>query len=385
MTKTIYLDYNSTSPIDERVLELMLPYLRDHFGNPSSSHVYGARARAAVDQARAHVAGLVGGRASAVTFTAGATEANNLILKAVAEANRTDRRRMLISAGEHKSILETAKWLDDHGIAKVDYIPLTTDGDVDVDALMAMSGADVLLISCTAANSETGVLNPLDRIATVSHSDGALFHTDATQIVGRLPFDMNAVAADFVSLSGHKISGPKGSGAVVASTAGRRLLVPVTHGGGQEDGLRSGTVNVAAVVGFGEASRLAFDERVGNAEILTEYRDALERGLRSIVPDLVVNGAGVDRLPNTSNIRFVGADAEAIMTQMPEVAVSTGSACSSGSIEPSHVIMAMGLGRDAAHEILRFSIGMLNTSEEIESVIARTAESVAFVRDVMES
>jgi cysteine desulfurase len=385
MTRTIYLDYNATSPIDERVFDFMLPYLRDHFGNPSSAHVYGSRARAAVEQAREHVAALVGGRPSGVTFTAGATEANNLIVKAVAEANRSDRHRILVSAGEHKSVLESARWLDDRGIAKVEYIPLTASGDVDIDALAATSGFDVLLISCTAANSETGVLNPLDRVEMIASDTGAMVHADATQLVGRLPFDMTALGIDFVSLSGHKISGPKGSGAVVASKRGRQALVPLTHGGGQEGDLRSGTLNVPGVAGFGEASRIALSERDGNATNLARYRNALEAGLISVIPELAVNGALADRLPNTSNIRFIGADAEAVMAQMPEIAVSTGSACSSGSIEPSHVLIAMGLDRVAAHEVLRFSVGESTSSEDIEAVIARTAESVAFVREMMGS
>jgi cysteine desulfurase len=385
MSEPIYLDFNATSPLDERALEAMLPFLRSDFGNPSSSHAFGNSARRGVETAREKVAATVGGTASRVTFTAGATEANNLILKGVVEANRSDRRRILVSAGEHKSVVEAAKWLAERGLAKVDFIPLTAHGAVDLASLAALMGDDVLLVSCVAANSETGVLNPIAEISQLAKSCGAMFHSDATQWVGRLALDIEAVGIDFLSISAHKISGPKGAGAMIASKAGRNAILPFIHGGGQEGDLRSGTVNVPAVVGFGEACLILDGGRETASESMGLLRDRLETSLREQLDDVVVNGGGADRLPNTSNIHFVGADAEAVMAQMPNIAVSTGSACSSGSIEPSHVLTAMGITRDAAHEVLRFSIGKSTSSIEIDRAIADTVRSVAFVREAMGS
>lgn len=385
MNQPIYLDYNATSPLDERALEAMLPFLRSNFGNASSSHVFGNMARSGVETAREKVAAIVGGASARVTFTSGATEANNLVLKGVVEANRSDRRRILVSAGEHKSVVEVAKWLDERGLAKVDFIPLTANGAVDLTSLEALVSDDVLLVSCIAANSETGVLNPIPEISHLVRGCGAMFHTDATQWVGRRGLDIEALGIDFLSISAHKISGPKGAGALVASKAGRNAILPFIHGGGQEGDLRSGTVNVPAVVGFGEACVILDEEREAVSNSTGLLRDRLETSFRAQLDDVVVNGGAAERLPNTSNLRFVGADAEAVMAQMPNIAVSTGSACSSGSIEPSHVLTAMGIDRNAAHEVLRFSIGKSTSSTEIDQAIADTVRSVAFVREVMGS
>jgi cysteine desulfurase len=376
----VYLDYNATSPLDPRVLEVMLPYFTGSFGNPASSHAYGALASAAVEVAREQVARLVGARKSEVVFTSGATEANNQVLRGLVHGAPGNRTRLVVSAGEHKSILETARALAAAGDAKVDLVPLGRDGHVDLDALGELLADDVLAVSVATANPETGVLAPIAEIAAMTHEHGAVLHTDATQAVARIEFDMSAVGADLLSMSAHKLAGPKGVGALVVR---RRLdypVAPLLYGGGQEHGLRSGTVNVPGVVGFGAAAALAFDERVSESIRVGALRNVLEHSLIQHLSDVARNGHPDDRLPNTLNLRFGGADADAVMVNMPEVAVSTGSACSSSAIEPSHVLVAMGQDRDEASEALRFSLGRFTTRAEIETAVAATIRAVTYVR-----
>lgn len=380
--KQVYLDYNGSAPLDPRVAEAMWPILTDGIGNASASHRFGRYQSAAVEQAREQVAALVGGRRGDVVFTAGATEANNLALCGAVEAALGDRRRILISAVEHASVHQATKWLSDHGLAKLDVIPTTEGGFVDPDEVAALVDDDVLLVSVMAANSETGVLNQVDAIAERVHGVGALFHCDATQIVGRLPFDLQRVGADLVSISGHKICGPGGAGALIGTRQSLRMLQPIIHGGGQERGLRSGSLNVAGIVGLGAAAEIAASERAAEAERVAELRDRLVSELKARVPDVYDNGDCERRLTNTASIRFEGADAEAVVTQMDPVAVSTGSACSSGSIDPSAVLLAMGLSRDAAFETVRFSLGRFTTDGEIDTAIASAVTAVRYVRNM---
>ena len=258
----VYLDYNASSPLDPRVAEAMMPILTDAVGNASSVHRFGRRQAAAVDEAREHVAALVGGRPGGVAITAGATEANNLALRGAVEAAPEDRQRMLVSAVEHASVGRTARWLADCGLVKLDVIGVTAGGFVEPDTVQELLGPDVLLVSVMAANSETGVLNPVDEIAERVQEAGALLHCDATQMAGRLPFDMEALGVDLVSVSGHKICGPGGVGALVGTRHALARLAAVIHGGGHERGLRSGSLNVAGIVGLGAAARIAAGERV---------------------------------------------------------------------------------------------------------------------------
>ena len=257
--RAVYLDYNGSAPLDPRVAEIMVPILTDGIGNASSIHRFGRQQTVAVDEARKHVATMIGGRPSNVVFTAGATEANNLALRGAVEGASAGRPRILISAVEHASVRQTARWLDEHGLTKLDVIPVTKGGFVDLDALESMIDTDVLLVSVMAANSETGILNPVEEIAERAHAVDALLHCDATQSAGRLPFDLERTGADLVSLSSHKICGPTGVGALVGTRRGLRRLRPIIHGGGHEQGLRSGSLNVAGVVGFGAAARIATD------------------------------------------------------------------------------------------------------------------------------
>jgi cysteine desulfurase len=378
----VYLDYNGSAPLDPRVAEVMVPTLTQGVGNASSTHRFGRRQASLVEEAREHVAALAGGKPRGVVFTSGATEANNLAIRGLAEAAPASRPRILVSAVEHPSVLETARYVSRQGLVKVDFIPVTTGGYVDLDALDSMVRDDVMFVSVMAANSETGVLNPLAQIAELAHRGGALFHCDATQHVGRLPFDMTAVGTDLVSMSGHKICGPGGVGALVGTTQSLRQLPPLLHGGGHEGGRRSGSLNVAGIVGIGAAARIATAERESEAVRVANLRDHLVASIMTRLPGVSQNGDVSRRLPNTANLRFEDADAEAVVSNMGPVAVSTGSACSAGSIEPSHVLLAMGLGTDAAFEAVRFSLGRFTSDDDIDVAIERTVTAVEYVRTV---
>ena len=380
VVKDVYLDYNASAPLDPRVFESMAPVLSGEVGNASSVHRFGRQQAAAVDESREHVAALVGGRPGGVVFTAGATEANNLALRGAVGAAPEGRRRMLVSAVEHASVARTARWLADCGLVKLDIIGVTAGGFVEPGAVEQLLGPDVALVSVMAANSETGVLNPVDEIAERVRAAGALFHCDATQMVGRLPFDMEALGADLVSMSGHKVCGPGGVGALVGTRHALGRLSPLIHGGGHERGLRSGSLNVAGIVGLGAAARIATDERASESASVGALRDRLVTELAARLPGVHQNGDSTRRLPNTANIHFEGADAEAVMSNMDPVAVSTGSACSSGSIEPSEVLLAMGLCRDAAFESVRFSLGRFTTEEDVEAGVQAAITAVKRVR-----
>ena len=378
--REVYLDYNASAPLDARVFEAMAPVLSGEVGNASSVHRFGRRQAAAVDEAREHVAALVGGRPGGVVFTAGATEANNLALRGAVEAAPAGRQRMLVSAVEHASVGRTARWLADVGLVKLDVIGVSAGGLVTPDAVEDLVGDDVVLVSVMAANSETGVLNPVGEIAERVRAAGALFHCDATQMAGRLPFDMEELGADLVSVSGHKICGPGGVGALVGTRHALRRLAPVIHGGGHERGLRSGSLNVGGIVGLGAAAQIAAEERESESARVEVLRDRLVAELKARLAGVHQNGDPSRRLPNTASIRFEGADAEAVMSNMDPVAVSTGSACSAGSIEPSEVLTAMGLSRDAAFESVRFSLGRFTTEADIATAIESAIASVERVR-----
>ncbi|MCY4069654.1 MAG: cysteine desulfurase family protein [Acidimicrobiaceae bacterium] len=378
--REVYLDYNASAPLDERVLQEMLPMMSGAVGNASSVHRFGRRQAAAVDDAREHVAALVGGRPAGVVFTSGATEANNLALQGIAAAVEAQAPRLLVSAVEHASVSRTARRLADRGSVKLDVIPVASEGFVEPTEVAEMLGGDVAAVSVMAANSETGVLNPVAEIAELAHAAGALFHCDATQMAGRLPFDMQALGADLVSLSGHKICGPTGVGALVGARGSLRRLEALIHGGGHERGLRSGSLNVAGIVGLGVAARIAADERAEESATVAALRDRLVSELRACLPAVQQNGDPARRLPNTANLRFVGADAEAVMSGMDPVAVSIGSACSAGSIEPSEVLVAMGLSHEAAFESVRFSLGRFTTGADIDIAVRATVAAVERVR-----
>ena len=380
-TCEVYLDWNASAPLDPRVAEVMVSALR-RVGNASSAHNFGRRQAALVDYARDQVATLVGGRASNVVFTASATEANNLALCGAALSANTDRRRILVSAVEHASVLKTAEWLTARGVFRVDVVPVTSGGFVDQDALERQLGSDVLLVSVMAANGETGVFNPIAKVAELAHTHGSIFHCDATQFVGRMVLGAEDVGADLVSVSAHKLGGPMGVGALIGTRQALAQLQPVIHGGGHERGLRSGSLNVLGIVGFGEAAAIAADERAHESIRVTKLRDRLTAKLQAALPGVIQIGDVERRLPNTAFLRFRDADADAVTVNLEPVAVSTGSACSVGSIEPSRVLLAMGMSRSAAFECVRFSLGRFTTETDIEFAVARTVEAVQYVREM---
>lgn len=390
----IYLDYNASAPADRRVVEAMMPWMSDRFGNPASAgHAAGREARHAVDEARAEVARLVGMNEPDVIFTSGATEANNLALHGMRRgAGRPIR--MLAGATEHKSVLEACRSIAEEGGgsggsdgngSSFGIVPVRSDGTLDLGALESMltsrgSSCRVDVVSVMAANSETGVLHPVAEAAEMAHAHGAVLHCDAAQAAGRVPFDAGALGADMVTLSAHKMYGPKGCGALAATRDARRLLAPILHGGGQEGGLRSGTLNVPGIVGLGEACRIAAGEGRADAPRQAALRDRFEEEIARHIPDAAVNGAGAVRLPNTSNIRVPGAMAEAVLANAGRVQIATGSACTSAAIEPSHVLLAMGLGREAAGECVRVSFGRPSAEADAGTAARDIAAAASYIR-----
>jgi cysteine desulfurase len=374
---TVYLDYNATTPVDPAVLEAMLPWFTDRFWNASSSHAQGRRAADAVEQARASLASLLGARPREVIFTSGATEANNLALKGAVAAAPPKRRKVVVAATEHKAILDTADWLHDEGV-DVNVVPVLSTGQLDVDAYRGAVDERTALVSVMTANNETGVITrDLDDLVDIAHEAGALFHTDATQAVGKTAFDVTTTGVDLASLSSHKIYGPKGVGGLYIRRGTR--VAPLIHGGGHEAGLRSGTLNVPAIVGFGAAAAQCIERCAVDTEAYTALIDLLTQSLAAL-GDVVVVGAGTQRLANTLMARFVGADAEAVMANAPNIAVSSGSACTSMVPAPSHVLLAMGLDHEAALECVRFSVGRPTTAREIATAVDEVALAVARVR-----
>ena len=384
-TTGIYLDYNSSAPLDPRVAEVMAESFGSGIGNSSSAHRFGRCQAATVEKARAQVAESVGARPSGVVFTAGATEANNLALRGAVEGSLSHRRKILISAVEHASVRQTARWLDEQGLAKIEILPVTSGGFIDLNAAKEIINTDVLLVSVMAANSETGVLNPLAEVSEIAHSAGALFHCDATQIVGRLPFSIGLAGVDLASISSHKICGPGGVGALVGTQRGLRQLSPIIHGGEQEGGVRSGSLNVAGISGFGTAAQLSSEEMGTESKRVVHLRDQLVSALKADLYGVQEIGDISKRLPNTACIHFADADAEAVIANSDPVAISAGSACSSGSIEPSEVLLAMGLSRAEAFEAVRFSLGRFTSEHEVERAVPIVAAGVEYVRDMTES
>lgn len=385
----VYLDYNASTPADPRVVDAMMPWMTAKFGNPASAgHASGREALHAVDDAREQVARLVGMNRPDVVFTSGATEANNLALHGMRRgAGRPVR--MLAGATEHKSVLEACRSLAGDGGTGgggsiLGIVPVLGDGTLDLDALESMlsapGGGGIDIVSVMSANSETGVIHPVGAAAELAHTHGAVLHCDATQAAGRVPFDAGALDVDMVTLSAHKMYGPKGCGALVATRDARRLLAPVAHGGGQEGGLRSGTLNVPGIVGFGEACDIAASEGRADAARQAALRGRFEAALAQEIPDITVNGAAAARLPNTSNVRIPGAMAEALLANARRVQMATGSACTSAAIEPSHVLLAMGLGREEAGECVRISFGRPSTNADAEAAALDIAAAADFVR-----
>lgn len=386
MSNIIYLDYNATTPCDPRVLEGMLPYFTAHFANPSSvTHQLGREAADALDTAREQVAALLGASPKDVLFTSGATESNNLALYGVARsatASGSQRRRIITSPIEHKAVLEPCQDLANQGF-DVKYVPVDATGLVDVQALADLLTQDTLLVSIQAANSEIGTLQPIDQIAKLTRDSGAYFHCDATQAVGRIPIDWRSTPIDLLSFSSHKIYGPKGAGALLARRALRQGKInPLSRGGGQESKLRAGTQNVPAIVGFGRACQIMQTEGQQEVSRLRALRDSFEVELSKAVPDVAFNGHHAHRLPNTSSITVPGVDADALLANLPRLALSLGSACNAGAIEPSYVLTEIGLSRDDAAATFRMSLGRYTTPQELDTALAEISSVTKKLRPV---
>jgi cysteine desulfurase len=375
----IYLDHHATTPVDPRVLEAMLPYFTERFGNAASrQHAFGWEASEAVEQARSAVADLLGGSAREVVFTSGATEANNLALKGVAAARRDRGDHIVTVVTEHHSVLDTCRRLEAEGW-RVSYLPVDSDGLVRLDDLRRAMSDRTVLVSVMAANNEIGVLQPLAAIASLAHEHGALFHTDAVQALGKVPVDVDEDDVDLVSVTAHKLYGPKGVGALFVRRRGRRVsLRPLFDGGGHEHALRSGTLNVAGIVGFGAACALAADEQREEASRVAHLRDRLLDRLQTAIDGLTVNGSMERRLPGNLNVSFEGVDGEALLVSLTDVAVSSGAACTAA--EPSHVLKALGLSTDLALASLRFGLGRWTTEGQVDYAAVHVAETVARIR-----
>lgn len=375
----VYLDNAATTPLDPVVLEAMMPFLTQEFGNAASPHAFGQRASAAVEDARSLIAALVGGESQEIIFTSGATESINLALKGVLASAPHGKGHFITAATEHKAVLDTTRALERAG-ARVTILPVDHQGVVSVGDLDAAISSDTWLVSLMAANNETGTLGPIRELAARTHEAGALFHTDATQMVGKLPIDVDELGIDLMSFSSHKLYGPKGVGALYVRRTYQSAVSPQMHGGGHERGLRSGTINVPGCVGFGHACATAVASLAQEADAVGKLRTRLEHMLLSNVQGVSVNGHPYDRLPNIVNVRFSGVDADSLMLSMPEVAVSSGSACTSATPTPSHVLRAMGLDYQAAGECIRFSLGRFTTMHEIDLAVQRVADAVLLLR-----
>ncbi|MSO34848.1 MAG: aminotransferase class V-fold PLP-dependent enzyme [Acidobacteria bacterium] len=401
----IYLDHHATTPVDARVLEAMLPYFTERFGNAASKqHAFGWAANDAVERARKQVAALIGAGSKDVVFTSGATEANNLAIKGAAEARRGpstalgtgERDHLVTVVTEHQAVLDPMRRLERDGW-RLTVLPVASSGLVDLAELERAITARTALVSVMAANNEIGVLQPIKEAAALAHAQGAWFHTDAVQAVGKVPFDVEALDVDLASLTAHKLYGPKGAGALYVrrpSTSFRASpstslgggngrvvkLAAQIDGGGHERGMRSGTLNVPGIVGFGHAADLARVEMAGEATRMAGLRDRLLAGLRAKTAGMSVNGAMAARLPGNLNVSFAGIDGEALLVSLDDIAVSSGAACTAA--EPSHVLVALGLSKDRALASLRFGIGRTTTQAEVDYATAKVSEVVARLRQL---
>ena len=381
----IYLDHNATTPVDPRVVDAVTGVLRDQFGNASSVHTFGQAAKSCVDDARSAVATLLGGRPQEIVFTSGGTEADNLAIRGVADAHvSTSRRHLIASAIEHEAVLNTFKALARRGWT-TSLLPVDSTGIVDPAALESAITDDTALVSVMHANNEIGTIQPIPELAAIANRHGALFHSDAVQSVGKIPVAVDDLHVDLLSLSGHKFNGPKGIGALWVRR-GSRLTATAT-GGRQERNRRAGTENVPGIVGLGEAARLATEKLATEDARVGLLRDRLEAGILTVVPGTVVNGDCEHRVPNTTNISFDRVEAESLLIalDLEGIAVSTGSACSSGALEPSHVLRAMGFSPHRTQNAIRFSLGMANTADQIDRVVAVLPRVVEKLRSLSHS
>jgi cysteine desulfurase len=379
----IYMDNHATTPVDPRVLEAMMPYFTTTFGNAASrNHAFGWAAEEGVEAAREQVAKLIGATAKEIIFTSGATESDNLAIKGVAEMYREKGNHIITAVTEHKAVLDTCKRLEKYGY-RVTYLPVQKDGLVDLEDLKRAMDDKTILVTIMAANNEIGVLQLWREIGKLCRERGILFHTDGVQAVGKVPVDVNKDNIDLMSISGHKIYGPKGVGALYVRRKNPRVqLAPIIDGGGHERGMRSGTLNVPGIVGLGKACALCMEEMPQESCRLAGLRNRLKDKIMAGLDEVYVNGTMEHHLPGNLNISFAYVEGESLLMGINDIAVSSGSACTSATLEPSYVLKALGTGDDLAHSSIRFGIGRFNTEAEIDYVAERVIETVSRLRDL---
>ncbi|TAJ22542.1 MAG: IscS subfamily cysteine desulfurase [Nitrospirae bacterium] len=380
----IYLDNHSTTPMDPRALETMLPYFVEKFGNAASrNHPFGWEAEEAVERARQQIARLIHADAKEIVFTSGATESNNLALKGVTDMYREKGDHLITSLTEHRAVLDTAKTLESKRGLKVTYLPVDKYGMVNPDDVRNAITDKTVLISIMLANNEIGTINPIKEIGKIAKEKGVLFHCDATQGVGKIPVDVQEMGIDLMSFSAHKIYGPKGVGALYVRKKGPRVrLTPLIDGGGHERGMRSGTLPVPLIVGFGKACELCEQEMPAESVRLATMRDRLKDGIMKKMDEVYLNGHPSQRLPHNLNISFAYVEGESLLMGVKEIALSSGSACTSATLEPSYVLRALGVGSDLAHSSIRFGLGRFNTNEEVDYTATRIIEIVTKLREM---
>jgi cysteine desulfurase len=379
----VYMDNHATTPVDPRVLEAMLPYFTEKFGNASSrNHVYGWVAEEAVAQGREQIAKLVGATSKEIIFTSGATESDNLAIKGVAEMYREKGNHIITAVTEHKAVLDSCKRLEKHGF-RVTYLPVMKDGLIDLDDLKRAMDDKTILVTIMAANNEIGVVQPIAEIGKLCHERGVLFHSDATQAVGKMPIDVQEMGIDLMSISAHKMYGPKGVGALYVRRKGPRVQAsPIIDGGGHERGMRSGTLNVPGIVGLGKACEICAQEMPEESCRLAGLRNRLKDRIFGALDKVYINGSMEHRLPQNLNVSFAYVEGESLLMGINDVAVSSGSACTSATLEPSYVLKALGTGDEMAHSSIRFGLGRFNTEAEVDYVAERVIETVQRLREL---
>ncbi len=384
MTRRVYMDNHATTPVDPRVVEAMLPCFTEMFGNSGSrNHAYGWEAEALVDTAREQVAKAIGAKAKEIIFTSGATESDNLAIKGVVEFYKEKGNHVITATTEHKAILDTCKALERKGQATVTYLPVDKFGLIDLNQLRAAITDKTILVSIMHANNEIGTIQPLHEIGKIVKEKGVLFHTDATQAVGKLPIDVDAMGIDLLSISAHKMYGPKGVGALYVRARNPRVRIsPALDGGGQERGFRSGTLNVPGIVGLGRAVEICCEEMEKETERLLRLRERLRQGIMGKLDEVYLNGHPMQRLPGNLNLSFAFVEGESLLMGLKDIAVSSGSACTSATLEPSYVLKALGVGDELAHTSIRFGLGRFNTEAEVDYVAERVVAEVTRLREM---
>jgi cysteine desulfurase len=384
MTQRVYMDNHATTKVDPRVVEAMLPTFTEAFGNSGSrNHAFGWEAEALVDKAREQVAKVIGAKAKEIIFTSGATESDNLAIKGVLEFYKEKGNHIITATTEHKAILDTCKALERKGLATVTYLPVDEFGQIDLGELRAAITDKTVLITIMHANNEIGTLQPIHEIGKIAKERGVLFHTDAAQSAGKIPVDVDAMNVDLLSISAHKIYGPKGVGALYVRARNPRVrLSPQLDGGGQERGFRSSTLNVPGIVGLGRAMEIAGEGMERENERVLRLRERLRQGIMGKLDDVYLNGHPMQRLPGNLNISFAYVEGESLLMGLKDIAVSSGSACTSATLEPSYVLKALGVGDELAHTSIRFGLGRFNTEEEVDYVAERVVSEVNRLREM---